>query len=518
VKDGIIVDLGSDDDIERYVREGTTQVIDARSRLVIPGINDAHTHFRGVDLDYVDLRYITDPGEITRRVEARITDAQPGELIQGGRWDHELFPGAEWPTKDLLDSVSPENPVVLNRVDGHSVLVNSYVIRQSGINRDTPDPPGGQIVKDPETGEPTGIFKEAARGLLDTRGTPIERVPEEEQARRLESWRKAFEMAASLGVTTVQLAGSDSEVLEMLDHFRRRNELTLRVYLNGKLTENEDELRSYLELAPRYPREEDWIRFGYLKGYIDGTLSSATALLFEPFSDEPDKTGLPQMSYEELEKRVVAADKAGFQIGIHAIGDKGNHWVLNAYERAMELNGKRERRHRIEHASILSTDDIPRFGRLGVIASTQAVFVRTDNLYAEKRLGYERSRGVYAWRRLLDTGAHVAFGTDYPVEPLDPREGLYAAVTRKNRQGLPESGWFPDQILDLEQAIRLYTWEPAYAEFMEDRKGMLKEGYLADLVVYDRDLLNVAPEEILEARVVTTIVGGKIVYQRPESR
>jgi predicted amidohydrolase YtcJ len=518
VKKGVIVDLGTDNDIERYIHEGTTQVIDARGRLVIPGLNDTHTHFRGIDLDYVDLRYITDPGEITRLVAARVADTKPGELIRGGRWDHELFPGAKWPTKEILDSVSPDNPVVLNRVDGHSVLVNSYVIRRSGITRDTPDPSGGQIVKDPETGEPTGIFKEAASHLLDTGGVPIERAPEEAQARRLESWEKAFEMAASLGVTTVQLAGSDSEVFEMLDHFWSRNELTLRIYLNGKLTANEDEITTYLELARRYPREEDWIRFGYLKGYIDGTLSSATALLFEPFSDDPDKTGLPQMSYEELEKRVIAADKSGFQIGIHAIGDKANHWVLNAYETAMEVNGERERRHRIEHASILTMADIPRFAHLGVIASTQAVFVRTDNLYAEKRLGRERSKGVYAWRRLLDAGAHVAFGTDYPVEPLDPREGLYAAVTRKNRKGLPESGWFPDQILDIEEAIRLYTWEPAYAEFMEDRKGMLKEDYLADLAVYDRDLLNVAPEEILEARVDYTIVGGKIVYQRPRTR
>jgi len=341
----------------------------------------------------------------------------------------------------------------------------------------------------------------------------VERSPEEERARDLESWSKAFEMAASHGVTTVQLAGSNPEVLEMLERFRSREELTLRIYLNGVLPEKEEELRQYTELARRYPREDDWIRFGYLKAYVDGTLSSSTALLFEPFSDEPDKSGLPQMPYEELERRVISADQRGFQIGIHAIGDKGNHWVLNAYEKAIEVNGPRERRHRIEHASILSLDDIPRFARLGAIASTQAVFVRTDSAYAEKRLGHERCKGVYPWRRLLDAGAHVAFGTDYPVEPLDPREGLYAAVTRKNRKGWPESGWFPDQKLHMEEAIRLYTFEPAYAEHMEDRKGMLRIGYLADLVIWDRDLLTVPPEDILDAQADITFVGGKVVYR-----
>jgi predicted amidohydrolase YtcJ len=508
-----IVAVGIDSEIEPFIEDGKTLVIDAGGRFVVPGFNDAHNHFRGLDLDYVDLRYVADPAEVARRVEARVDGAKSGELIRGGRWDHELFPDSRWPTKELLDPVSPDNPVVLSRVDGHSVLVNSYVLRQSGITRDTPEPPGGQIVRDPVTGDPTGIFKEAARRLLDTSGVEVEKTPEEEEARRLESWKKAFEMASRLGVTSLQLAGSDLEVYEMFDLFRTQGRLTLRVSLNGELPENEEDLNQYMKMIDRYPREDDWIRFGYLKGYIDGTLSSATALLFEPFTDEPDKTGLPQMSYEELEQRVVAADRRGFQIGIHAIGDRANHWVLNAYEKAIEVNPPRERRHRIEHASILRLDDIPRFAELDVIASTQAVFVSTDNFYAEKRLGRERSKGVYAWRRLLDEGAHVAFSTDYPVEPLDPREGLYAAVTRKNRKGMPESGWFPDQRLELEEAIRLYTLEPAYAEFMEDRKGMLRAGYLADIVIFDRDLTNIPPEEILSAQVDYTIVGGRIVFQ-----
>jgi len=510
-----IVGIGSDEYIDQFIEEGKTEVIDAKGRLIVPGFNDAHCHFGGIDLDYVDLRYITDPNIITQRVKEKVAQSQPGELISGGRWDHELFPGAKLPTKELLDPVSPDNPVVLRRVDGHSVLVNSYVIKQSGITRETPDPPGGEIVRDPVTGEPTGVFKEAARRLLNTRGVPVRRTPEEQEERLMQSWQAAFDMAAEYGVTSVQLPPGGN--FEMYQRFMDMGKLTLRAYIGGGLTADESRLKQYVEREKQYPKEGNWIRFGYLKGFIDGTLSSTTALLFEPFSDEPDKSGLPQMSYEELEHRVVAADKMGFQIGIHAIGDKGNHWVLNAYEKAREVNGMRDSRHRIEHASILRLDDIPRFAELGVIASTQAVFVRTDNLYAEKRLGYERCKGVYPWRRLLEAGAHVAFGTDYAVEPIDPREGLYAGVTRKNRKGMPVGGWFPDQCLTMEETIELYTLGSAYAEFMEDRKGMLKAGYLADMVMFNNDLIplsGIPHEEIMKSLVDYTIVGGKVVYHR----
>jgi hypothetical protein len=251
-----------------------------------------------------------------------------------------------------------------------------------------------------------------------------------------------------------------------------------------------------------------------LKGFIDGTLGSGTMLVFEPFLDAPDKTGLPQMSYEELERAVVASDKWGFQIGIHAIGDKANNWILNAYEKAQQVNGKRDSRHRSEHAQILRLDDIPRFAQLGVIASMQPTHCITDKRFAEKRIGRERCKGAYAWRRLLDAGAKIAFGSDYSVEPLDPVEGLYAAVTRKDRAGEPGEGWFPDQKLTLEEAIKLYTLDSAYAEFMENRKGMLKKGYLADAVIFDQDLFKMAPDDLMKAKVDTTIVGGKVIYKK----
>lgn len=506
-----IIAVTSNKKIDQYIQEGTTKVIDANGRLLIPGFNDAHCHFGSIDPDYIDLRYITDPNIITERVKEKVAQAKPGELIRGGRWEHEMFHNRQWPTKELIDPVSPNNPVALSRADGHSVLVNSYIIKNSGITKDTPDPFGGEIQKDPVTGEPTGIFKETAKGLLKYGAVRVKRTPEEEEELRIKGWQAAFDMAAKLGVTTVQLPPGGFQMYQM---FRNMGKLTLRVYVGQRLPEDEEQLEKYLDVLKKYPREDNWIRFGYLKGFIDGTLGSGTMLVFEPFEDEPDKTGLAMMPYEELERRIVAADKMGFQVGIHAIGPKANRWILDAFEKAQEVNGNRDSRHRSEHAQILTLEDIPRFGELGVIASMQPTHCITDKRFAEKRIGRERCKGAYAWRRLLDAGAKIAFGTDYSVEPLDPLEGLYGAVTRKDRAGEPGPGWFPDQILTMEEAIELYTLGSAYAEFMEDRKGMLKEDYLADMVIYDKDLMTIPPEEIMKALVDYTIVGGKVVYKR----
>ena len=273
-------------------------------------------------------------------------------------------------------------------------------------------------------------------------------------------------------------------------------------------------LEKYVQLREKYSHEENWIRFGFLKGHIDGTLGSGTALFFEPFEDEPEKSGLPFQSYVELERIIITADKMGFQVAIHAIGSLGNNLTLNAFAKAREVNGARNSRHRIEHAQILIDEDIPRFAQLGVIASMQPTHCITDKRFAEKRIGLERSRGAYAWRRLLDAGAKIAFGTDYAVEPLDPLEGLYAAVTRKDRAGETGEGWFPDQKLTMEEAIELYTIGSAYAEFMEDRKGLIKKGFLGDVVIFDNNILTIPEDQIMSAKVDYTIVGGKVVYQR----
>ncbi|MHC4327925.1 MAG: amidohydrolase, partial [Planctomycetota bacterium] len=430
----------------------------------------------------------------------------------GGRWEHEMFIDKRWPTKELIDSVAPDNPVVLSRADGHSVLINSYVIRNSGITRDTPDPFGGEIQRDPATGEPTGIFKERAKGLLKYGDKPVDRTAEQQRERLMRGWQAAFDQAAQNGVTSIQLPpGGDFDIYRK---FKDMGKLTLRVYAGGSLTTSKQKLQRYAELQKEYPRDGDWIRFGYIKGFIDGTLGSGTALFFEHYVDAPEKTGLPQMPYEKFEKMVLALDKAGFQIGIHAIGDRANHWTLNAYEKAQQVNGKRDSRHRIEHAQVLCDDDIPRFATLGVIASMQPTHCITDKRFAEKRIGRQRCKGAYAWQRLLDAEARIAFGTDYPVEPISPLEGLYAAVTRKDRAGEPGDGWFPDQKLSMEKTIELYTLGSAYAEFMEDRKGMIKKGYLGDVVIFNEDIMTIPHDRIMSAKVDYTIVGGKVVYKR----
>jgi predicted amidohydrolase YtcJ len=321
----------------------------------------------------------------------------------------------------------------------------------------------------------------------------------------------ALQQARELGITSIQIPGSAS--WEMYDELLAKGELTTRIDIGAGLTANVERLARYKALMEKYPREGNWLRFGYLKDFMDGTLGSGTAMMFEPFTDEPDKIGLPQITWEELEERVLTADSMGFQIGIHAIGPKANNWILNAYEKAIEKNGKRDSRHRSEHAQILIESYIPRFAELGVIPSMQPTHCITDKRFIVKRIGEERSRWSYTWKSLANAGSILAFGTDYSVEPLNPMEGLYAAVTRKDRMGEEGEGWIPEEKLTMEEAIKYYTYGAAYAQFMEDRKGMLRNGYLADIVITDRDLLTIPENEIMKTKVVLTITGGKVVYR-----
>lgn len=510
IKGEKIIAVGTTKKISGMINKGTTEVVDVKRRLVIPGFNDAHVHFGPIDPDYIELRYTTDPSVITQKVREKVARSKPGELIKGGHWEHEMFTGREWPTKELIDMVSPDNPVVLSRADGHSVLVNSYVLKNSGITKTTPDPFGGEIQKDPVTGEPTGILKETAKKLILTGAVEVHRTPEAEAEMTWQGYLLALKEASEYGVTSIQIpGGADFSAYEKL---QTEGNLTARIDIGKSLTGDTSLLLKYDELRKKYPAEGNWIRFGYLKAFIDGTLGSGTALMFEPFSDNPRSSGLAMMSYDRLEQMVVAADKMGFQIGVHSIGDKGNNWTINAFEKALNVNGKRDSRHRDEHAQILLLSDIPRFAELGIIASMQPTHCITDKRFCEKRIGTERSEGAYAWRNLLNNGAQVAFGTDYQVEPLNPMEGLYAAVTRKDRLGEEGNGWFPVQKLTMEEAIKYYTFSSAYAQFMEDRKGIIKTGYLADIVIVDKDLLTIPEDQIMKTKVVYTIVGGKVVY------
>jgi len=510
IKGEKIIAVGTTTSINSLIEKGKTQVIDAQGKLVIPGFNDAHVHFGPLDPDYIELRYTTDPSVFTGKVKEQVSKSKPGEPIRGGHWEHEMFIDKKWPVKELIDKVSPDNPVILSRADGHSVLVNSYVLKKSAITKNTPDPFGGEIQKDPVTGEPTGILKEKAENLIKLGKFKSERTPEEEKARTWQGYLLALKQAREYGITSIQIPGSaDFEAYEKL---KNDGLLTSRIDIGEFLTDNDKQLSEYLKEKLKFPQDSNWIRFGYLKVFIDGTIGSGTALMFEPFADNPKSSGLSMMPYEEFEKMVVAADKLGFQMGVHAIGDKGNFWTLNAYEKAQQVNGKRDSRHRDEHTQTLQISDIQRFAQLGVIASMQPTHCITDKRFYEKRIGTERSKGAYAWRSLVESGAMLAFGTDYPVEPLNPMEGLYAAVSRKDRLGEEGNGWFPEQKLTMEEAIKYYTLGSAWSQFMEGRKGMIKTGYLADIVITDKDLLTIPETEIMKTKVDYTITGGKVVY------
>ena len=510
IKGEYIIAVGTTSQISAMIDKGKTKVIDAHGRLVIPGFNDAHVHFGPLDPDYIELRYTTDPSVITKKVKEQVARSQPGELIKGGHWEHEMFLDKKWPTKELIDNASPVNPVILSRADGHSVLVNSFVLKASGITKSTPDPFGGTIQKDSVTGEPTGILKENAMELIKSGETKRVRTAKEEKASMWYGYLLALKEARELGVTSVQVPGSaDFEAYEKL---QKVGELTCRIDIGKSLTADPILLKNYLKLKEEYPKEGNWIRFGYLKGFMDGTIGSGTALMFEPFNDNPSTSGLALIPYDEMEKMIIAADNLGFQIGVHAIGDKANYWLLNAYEKAEKMNGKRNSRHRIEHAQTLQPSDIPRFAMLGIIASMQPTHCISDKKFCEKRIGPERAKGAYAWKSLADAGTIIAFGTDYQVEPLNPMEGLYAAVTRKDRLGEEGEGWHPEQKIKMDEAIKFYTLGSAYSQFMEDRKGMIKKGFLADIVIVDKDLLIIPENEIMKTKVDYTITGGRVVY------
>jgi len=501
VKDGKITALGPTETIKKLIAP-STRVIDVAGRLVLPGFIDAHCHFAsgGKSLSGLTLREAKSVEAVQGLVAAEIKELPEGAPVFGSEFDHTLFPGAKWPTKEDLDKVSPLHPVILERVDGHSLWVNSLALRLSGISAKTPDPFGGEISRNPGTGEPSGILKEAATRLIKLR--PPESNTEEDI-------KRALCLAARLGLTGIHTS-STLEELEIYRNLEKAGQLTLRVYAWLPIQEIDDYLSSHIESG----QGDEMVRVGFLKIYIDGTVSSSTALLFEPFSDEPDKRGEAQYQEEEFYSLVEKAHRNGYQIGIHAIGDKGIHWALNAIEKAQRKYGQNGARHRLEHCSLIHPDDVKRFAELGVVASMQPTHCTTDLVYCEQRFGEERCRGAYIWKTLADKGAVLAFGTDWPVEPLDPMRGLYSCVTRQNiDSGDPPGGWFPEQRLSIREAIRYYTYGPAYASLEESIKGSLRVGNLADFVVLSENILETEASKILTTEALYTIVGGKIVFQ-----
>lgn len=529
LRDGRVLAAGSEEEVAR-VTGPATEVVELEGRLVTPGFNDAHLHLAsgGISLLSVGLQGARSVAEVERRVADAVADAEPGEWIVGRGWDQTLFPASDldpsgWPTKAALDRAAPDNPVYLNRVDGHTAWVNSRALALAGITRATRDPEGGGIVRD-AAGEPTGILKEDPASQLVSG-----RIPEPTPAQIRRGLRAAMELAARTGVTSATTdvdprAGGGAgradiaSTLRVLQDLRAADSLTMRLYVWFPLQQRY--IESFRTLGVKAGFGDEWLRIGILKGYTDGTLGSRTASMLEPFSDDPSTHGLAQYRPGQLDSLVLAADRAGLQVMLHAIGDAANREALDAFGRARAADVHRERRHRIEHAQVVDRADLPRFRELGVIASMQPTHATSDMRWAETRIGRERAvEGAYAWRSLLDAGATVIFGTDFAVEPMAPVEGIYSAVTRQSRDepGTPAGGWLPEQRLTAAEAIRLYTAAPAYGEWEEHRKGTLRPGMLADLVVWDRDLLTVQAEEILEAAPVMTMVGGRVVYRAEEA-
>jgi hypothetical protein len=501
-----IAAIGSTAEI-RALAGPETRVIDAAGKLVLPGFNDAHVHFLmgGFSLANVDLRDASSTAELARRLGEYAKKLPKGRWILGGDWDHEKWPGAPLPTKEMIDAATPDHPVYVNRLDGHMALANSLALKLAGVTRETKDPPGGLIVRDARMGEPMGILKDGAESLVD-RVVPDKTFDEKHIAAKA-----ACEHAAQVGVTSVTDMSADGDV-GLYQYMLEHGELKTRMYAIRSIVSWEVLAKTGVRAA----FGSDRLRIGGLKGFADGSLGSSTAFFFEPYSDTPDTRGLlfDQMLPEgTMLKRVEGADKVGLQVMIHAIGDEANLRILDIYRQAAEQNGPRDRRFRIEHAQHLRPSEIARFGTQKVIASMQPYHEADDGRWCDKRIGPERSKSTYAFRSLLNAGAVLAFGSDWTVAPLNPLEGIKAAVTRQTLDGKHPNGWNPEQKLTVDEAVRAFTVGSAYAEFAEKVKGTITPGKLADLVMIDRDLYQINPADIDKARVLLTLMDGEVVWE-----
>jgi predicted amidohydrolase YtcJ len=505
VKGKKIIKVGSTAEIKKVVGD-QTEVIDLDGDLVLPGFIDSHTHFLdgGFSLLSIQLREVKSQEEFVTRIKEKAAEMEKGEWILNGNWDHQSFDPPELPRKEWIDEVTLHNPLCINRHDGHMVLANSLALKIAGITRDTLSPKGGEIIKDRRTGEPTGILKDAAIELV------MKHIPEPSLKVKMKAAEVALERAAECGVTSVHdmaYAGNIEVYRELL----KEKKLTSRLCVYISI----EEIDLYQKFLSETREGGNFLKIGGLKGFVDGSLGSSTALFFEPYADDPEKTGLfhSQMFPKGvMERRVLEADKAGLQLAIHAIGDKAIHVLLDIMEKAIARGGERDRRWRIEHAQHLLSEDIERMAKLKIIASVQPYHAIDDGRWAEKKIGKERCRTTYAFRSLLEKGTLLACGSDWTVAPLDPLTGIYAAVTRQTLDGKNPEGWFPEQKITLEEAIKGYTLNGAFAEFSEGIKGSIERGKLADLVVLTQNLFDIPPEEIQSSRVRITIVDGKIVY------
>ena len=498
-----ILAVGNDDELSALAGKGAVTV-DLEKHFVMPGFNDAHVHLGGAGEDWLSVRLfgVKTVGELQNRLATAVAEHKPGEWITGAGWDHTMWPEKKFPNRRQLDEVSPKNPVILTHVSGHVAIANSLALQLAGVDKSTPGPSGGEIEKD-DKGDPTGMLKEgAAMRLVESK------IPPATSEQRRHGIELALADVARNGVTSVQ------------DNSAWEDFLTYRALKNdGKLTVRITEWLPFaapLEKLEQMRRDggttDPWLRTGALKMVTDGALGSRTAAMLAPYSDDAKTSGIMTMEPGKLRELAIERDKAGFQLNFHAIGDRANQVSLDAFEAAAKANGPRDRRDRIEHAQVVAARDFARFARLQVIASMQPSHETSDMRWAEQRVGPERVKGAYAWATMQKFGVRLAFGTDYDVEPISPFRGLYACVTRELPEGGPKDGWQPQEKISLDDCIRAYTSGSAYGEFMEGKKGELKEGEFADFIVLSDDLTKSEPSQYTKTKVLRTVVGGRTVF------
>lgn len=500
-----IVAAGSDDEMHKWIGPNT-QVVNLQGAFAMPGFNDAHVHFgyAAAEKLAVAIAGARSLEEFQRRIRDRLSEFKPGEWITGRGWDHTLWPEKKFPTRQDLNAVSREHPMFFARVDGHVGVANSLALRLSGVTRETADPPGGRILHDPETGEPTGLLEEdAAMDLVRSH------IPGLSAAQRRRGIELVIAEASRNGITSAQ-DNSDWADFLIYKQLKSEGKLPLRITEWLPFTAPLDQLEALREQGGT---SDPWLKTGPLKGFLDGSLGSRTAALLAPYADDPGNSGILRMNPGDVKRMAIERDRAGFQIAFHAIGDRANRVALDTFAAVQAANGERDRRDRVEHAQVVAAGDIERFAALNVIASMQPCHLLTDERWTDARLGVGRSVDVHAWNSMEKHGVRLAFGTDYPVEPISPLRGLYACVTRELPEGGPAGGWRPQEKLPIEDCIRNYTAGSAYAQFEEQRKGQLAPGKLADVVVLSADITHIPPQELLRVQVRMTLTGGRIVYE-----
>lgn len=511
VNKGRIVGTGNNEELLQKFSSDT--VIDLEGKTIVPGFIDAHGHIHGLGraLQSITLVGIQSPEAAADLIRERTKEVKPGWWIYGRGWDQNLWPNKQFPTKALLDAAAPANPVILGRIDGHAIWVNSKAMEIAGVTAQTKDPEGGRIIRD-AAGNPTGVFIDKARSLIEDHFPP----PSEEEIER--SLMMAMQECVKFGLTEVHDMGEihepgvDAKRIDIYKRLAEQGLLPLRIYAAVNAPGEAWDIWSNRE--PLIGYANDMLTVRAVKTYIDGALGSRGAALMEEYEDDPGNRGLTFMSEEALQQLVEKAVSLGYQPCTHAIGDRGNHIVLNAYERALRNLSSADFRLRIEHVQVLTPSDIPRFKQLGVIPSMQPTHATSDMYWAETRLGPQRVKSAYAWRSLIETGSIIACGSDFPVESPNPLWGFFAAVTRSDHTGYPADGWYGKQKMTREEALKAFTIWAAYGAFQEKVKGTIEYGKYADLTVLSKDIMTIPPMEILETEIEMTIVGGKIIYRK----